>query len=160
MLSYKELGLWSVVTLWQSLCILCQKAFQVQIKSCYTTTETDWNDGSSHMTWMQHLSGDLFGFFSRRNNGDGFCMIHLVITFTDCWFLFPCDGATRVFVCFTSWYALVLHTLSQLRSLMSRLHIRRCSVADMSWSCCVCTHRVVAVMTSDGVFFSFYSSFG
>lgn len=166
-LSYKELGLWSVVTLWQSLCILCQKAFQVQIKSCYTTTETDLKDGSSLMTWMQHLSGDLFGFFSCRNSGRGFCMIHLVITLTDCWFFFfSCDGATRVFVRFTSWYALVLHTLgrgwpaplfdvtashSQMFCgghvvKLLRLHPPCCCCLDF-WRCCF-------------FFFSFYSSFG
>lgn len=114
---------------------------------------------------MQHLSGNLFGFFSCRNDrGDGFCidsfshnLYRLLISFFS--FLF-CDGATRVFVRFMSWYALVLHTLGSgspavLFDVAASLLQMFCGGRVVKLKLRICTHRVVAVMTSDGVFSGF-----
>lgn len=43
----------------------------------------------------------------KKTDEMAFVLIHLVITFNDCFFSF-CDGATLVFVRFMSWYALVV----------------------------------------------------
>lgn len=88
----------------------------MQIKSCYTTTATDLTAESSHMTWMQHPPGKVFACFWCRNNREeiDFCIesfSHNFYRLFFSFFFFFCDGATRVFVRFTSWYALVLHSL-------------------------------------------------
>lgn len=70
---------------------------------CYTTIEIHPHDLNAAS------SGNVFEVFHGEITDEmAFILIHLVITFTDCWVFFVCDGATLVFVRFMSWCALVL----------------------------------------------------
>lgn len=109
LLSYKGLlGLWSVVTICIK-CALIECVCFVQ-RRFLSKNKVVLRNRRNRPTWLEcSIFLATFLRFSCGERWDGFCIdsfSHKLATVG--LFFFFCDGATLVFVCFMSWYTLVL----------------------------------------------------